>query len=184
MRRGSALPWVSAGLLAIAVVWLGWLNRDRFAPVDVGSRAPDFTLPDLAGRPVSLSDLHGRVVLVNLWATWCPPCVEEMPALQRLHERLDPEGLTVLAISVDAAPGTTGPFGEPAGDVEGFAREFGIDFTILLDPEQSVQRRYAVTGLPTTFLIDRDGRLVERVLGAREWDAEPMVRRIRELLET
>jgi peroxiredoxin len=183
MRRGTAVLWTALVVVAAGLVWLGWLNRDRFAPVDIGSRAPDFTLPDLAGRQISLSDLRGRVVLLNLWATWCPPCVEEMPSLQQLQDRLGAEGLSVVAISVDAAPGTPGPFGEPGGDVEAFAREFGIEFTILLDPAAGVQRRYNVTGLPTTFLIDREGRVVERVLGARDWDSAPMAARIRQLLE-
>ncbi|HEX8431234.1 MAG TPA: TlpA disulfide reductase family protein, partial [Longimicrobium sp.] len=101
--------WIFVGsvvALLVVLVGAGWFARDRFLPVDVGSAAPAFRATDMAGRPVSLGDLEGEVVLLNIWATWCGPCRAEMPSLQRLHEQLAPRGLKVVAVSVDAARGT------------------------------------------------------------------------------
>ncbi|MBW3575021.1 MAG: TlpA family protein disulfide reductase, partial [Actinobacteria bacterium] len=95
------------GILVTWVVGLGWLVRDRFLPVEVGTSAPTFAARDLSGAPVSLESLRGEVVLLNIWATWCPPCREEMPSMQRLQEKLGPEGLRIVAVSIDAESGGT-----------------------------------------------------------------------------
>jgi peroxiredoxin len=120
--------------------------------------APDLELPDLAGKPVRLRDLRGRVVLLNFWATWCAPCREEMPALQTLA-RERPRGLTVVGVN----------FKESAREVEPFVREHGLEFPMLLDAEGRVSERYQVFALPVTFLVDRRGMLVATVLGIRDW---------------
>jgi cytochrome c biogenesis protein CcmG, thiol:disulfide interchange protein DsbE len=170
-------------LLAGALSAFIWVNRDRFTPLDVGSRAPDYEARTLAGDRVALHDYRGAVVLLNIWATWCPPCVEEMPALQRLHEALADHGLRIVAVSVDAPLGVPGVFGLPGGDVAAFRDRFGLTFDILHDPSGDIQPRYQVNGLPTTFLIDRDGRIRRKVLGAAEWDAPRFADEIRRLLE-
>ena len=118
--------------------------------VRVGSPAPDFTLFSLAGPPMSLHEQQGKVVLINFWATWCPPCREEMPALQRAYERLADQGLVVLGVNWTEE--------DNLKDVEAFVQELGLTFPILLDSDSSVSEDlYHVLGLPTSVLIGRDG---------------------------
>jgi cytochrome c biogenesis protein CcmG, thiol:disulfide interchange protein DsbE len=164
-------------LVMAALLAAGWTVRDRFLPVEVGTRAPDFQARDLEGNPVSLSELRGEVVLLNIWATWCGPCRDEMPSMERLHRELGPQGLRVLAVSVDGAPGAL----IGGGDVAGFAREYGLTFTIWHDPSGRIQRTYRTTGVPESFIIDRSGVIQKKVIGATEWDegAHPdLIRRL------
>jgi peroxiredoxin len=183
--RNTRKRIVTATIVALVTVLSGliWSNRAQFAPLDVGSHAPDYRARSLDGDTVSLSRFAGDVVVLNIWATWCPPCVVEMPALQRLHEELAGEGLRVVAVSVDAPQGIVGPFGEPGGNVREFAESLGLTFTVLHDPTGRIETRYQVNGLPTTFVIDRKGRIQSKVLGAREWDEPPLADQIRQLLE-
>ncbi len=116
-------------------------------PVKVGNPAPDFALPSLDGKTVRLSDLRGQVVLINFWATWCPPCRMEMPAIQDAYEANHQKGFTVLAVSV----------AEPASSVRSFVQEFGLTFTPLLDSKGEVSSRYRAMGLPTSVFVDREG---------------------------
>jgi len=160
-----------------------WVNRDRFTPLDLGSPAPAYSAVTLDGDTVALSDFAGEVVVLNVWATWCRPCVTEMPALQRLHEQYADRGVRVVAVSVDAPPGIIGAFGAPGGDVRKFTGELGLTFTILHDPAARIQRTYQVSGLPTTFVIDRTGVIRRKEMGAREWDRPVMTDPILELLE-
>ncbi len=185
-RPVSRQGWFVAGvvLLLALLVGMGWLARERFLPVEVGTRAPEFVARDLDGRPVALSDLRGEVVLLNVWATWCPPCVEEMPSMQRLYERLGPQGLRVVAVSIDAAPGQRDPVGRAGGNVAAFAEHYGLSFDIWLDPAGEIQRVYRTTGVPESFLIDRDGFIIKKVIGATDWDSEANVALIRRLLES
>jgi peroxiredoxin len=124
------------------------------APV-VGAPAPDFTLLALTGEEVTLSDLRGRVVLVNFWATWCGPCRLEMPHIQKKYAGTEGQGLTVLAINMD----------EAASDVSAFADELGLTFPILMDAGNAVTTLYRVRGFPTTFFINRDGMIDRQHIG-------------------
>jgi len=182
MGSSRARAGIRLVLLLVAAVLgvFAWKGRASYSPVDTGGRAPAYAAVSLDGDTVRLEDLRGRVVLLNVWATWCKPCVKEMPALQRLHQRLHPEGLSVVAVSVDNAALM---LGDADGDVRGFVEEYGITFTILLDPESRVESTFRVTGLPMTFVIDREGVLREKVLGAREWDDTGSVASLRTLLE-
>ena len=176
--------WIVGAVIAVLIglIGLGWFVRDRFLPVEVGTAAPNFTAQDMAGRPVALTDLRGEVVLLNIWATWCPPCREEMPSMQRLYERLGPEGLKIVAVSIDAAPGALDSGGRPGGNVEAFAREMGLTFGIWRDPSGDIQRTYRTTGVPESFVIDRSGTIIKKVIGATEWDSPANVDLIRRLL--
>lgn len=178
--------WVVGGVIAILVglVAAGWIVRDRFLPVEVGTPAPNLVATDLQGQPVALEDLRGKVVLLNVWATWCPPCREEMPSMQRLAEKLGPEGLEVVAVSIDAEAGTRDPGGRPGGDVAAFAREYGLTFPIWRDPSGEVQQTYRTTGVPESFVIDRQGTIVKKVIGATEWDSAANIELFRMLLES
>jgi cytochrome c biogenesis protein CcmG, thiol:disulfide interchange protein DsbE len=170
-------------LVVSAMAAFIWTNRDQYTPLGVGSRAPDYTALSLSGDPVSISGFEGDVVLLNIWATWCPPCVAEMPALQRLHEQLGDRGLSIVAVSVDSPPSLGNAMGVFSGDVRAFVEQFGLTFTVLHDPGGGIQSRYQVNGLPTTFLIDRDGRVRRKVMGAAEWDMPRFADEIRALLE-
>ena len=122
---------------------------------------------------MNLEQLRGKVVLINFWATWCKPCEDEMPAMDRLYRSLAAEGFEMLAVSVDEEPEA----------VEKFRQRLGVSFPILLDPHQEVSRRYQTTGFPESLLIDRDGMIVERYIGPREWDHATYAKRIRKLLK-
>ncbi len=140
----------------------------------VGTQAPEFSLSDLSGRAVRLANLRGRVVFLNVWATWCEPCRQEMPAMQNLYDRLRGPDFEMLAVSSDQ-DGREG--------VERFAKELGLTFPVLPDPDLEIARRYRVTGYPETFVIDRNGRIVAHAIGPREWDGPASLEAFRTLLE-
>lgn len=177
-RVRTGLTW---GLITAAIGLLlvfGWSSRGDHSPLDAGSEAPAYSAVTLAGDSVSLADLRGRVVLLNVWATWCTPCIREMPALERLHRAHEAEGLSIVAVSVDASTPGLG-----AADVERFVNDLGVSFTILLDPGGEIENRFRVSGLPMTYLIDRDGRIRQKIVGAREWDEPDITAEIRKLLD-
>lgn len=134
--------------------------EERSAPRSAAVEAPEFTLPTLSGASVRLSDLRGKVVLVNFWATWCLPCRMEMPTIEAFYQRYKDQGLAVLAVNLDVL--------STAG-VEAFVKEVGVTFPIILDPSWATARAYRVVGLPTTYLIDRAGNVVVREVGERDW---------------
>ncbi len=139
-----------------------------------GSGAPDFTLDSLNHGRIRLAELKGKVVLVNFWATWCPPCREEMPSFQRLYKGFKDRGLVVLAVDLM----------EDREGVGRFAKEFGLTFPLLLDGKGEVFDRYKVFAfIPTTFIIDKEGKAIGKVLGPREWDGEYSKRLIEGLLK-
>ena len=158
---------VACGLAIVLV------REDVASPVSRGVEAPSFRLPVLgASSPVSLEQYRGKVVLLNFWATWCKPCEDEMPAMDRLYRALAPEGFEMLAVSVDEEP-------DP---VESFRQRLGVSFPILLDPAQDVSRLYQTTGFPESLLIDGRGMIVERYVGPRDWDHATYAKRIRKLM--
>jgi peroxiredoxin len=137
---------------------------DELFHVDVGSRAPDFTARTLDARPATrtLADYRGQVVLLNVWATWCPPCREEMPSMQALHRDFAPRGFKVVAVSIDDAASTQ--------KVRDFVREFGLTFDVLHDPPGDIQRIYATTGVPENFVLGADG-VVRKKAYAQNWNS-------------
>ncbi len=146
------------GLLLVALVLAPGLSgcTPSAAAPEVGKLAPDFQLSDLDGQPVSLSDFRGQPVLLNFWATWCGPCRYEMPFLERIHREQSADGLVVLGVNM----------GETAEEIEQFAADFGLSFTVLQDSDQEVALRYNVRSIPTTFLIDEDGIIRDHKIGA------------------
>ena len=126
----------------------------QVAPVR-GALAPDFTLVNLEGENVSLSDFKGQPVLINLWATWCGPCRIEMPTIQSRFEEYRDEGFIVLAVNFD----------EQRADVQSFRDEFGLTFQMLLDPGAEVQRLYRTRSYPSTFFVDRNGVIQVQHIG-------------------
>ncbi len=136
--------------------------------------APDFVAQDLAGQAVRLSSQRGKVVFLNLWATWCPPCRSEMPAMAALAKQMGAQDFVVLAVSEDDSP----------EQVKRFVDEMKLDFPVLVDPTGEVGRRYGITGYPETFIIDRDGRQLARFIGPREWTDPAIVRDLKTLIDT
>jgi peroxiredoxin len=163
---------VALALVGVAV-FLVWMGEPIQPPLGRGDSAPSFDLERLDGGRLGFDDLQGKVSLVNFWATWCKPCEDEMPAMQRLYETLSPEGFELVAISVDESP----------EDVRSFRERLDVRFPILLDRDQAISRLYQTTGFPESILVDRDGRIVERYVGPREWDHPDYVARIRRLME-
>jgi len=138
-----------------------------------GFLAPDFTLQDLAGKSHTLSDLKGRVVMVNIWATWCGPCKREIPSLVRLYQSRREKGLEILALSVDR----TSP-----ERVASFADRYQMNFPVLLNPRGDVGNKYWARSIPSTFLVDKKGVIRWKVIGTREWDDAQALARIDPLL--
>jgi peroxiredoxin len=128
-------------------------------PVEA-AEAPDFTLLTLDGRTVQLREFRGKLVLLNFWATWCAPCLHEMPSMERLHQTFKQTDFVLLAVSMDRG-------GEEVA--RPFVDNVKVTFPVLLDNTSEVSRRYGVRGLPTTYLIDPEGRLIGVVIGARDW---------------
>jgi cytochrome c biogenesis protein CcmG/thiol:disulfide interchange protein DsbE len=134
-------------------------------PVAVGARAPDFRVIDLStGDSVTLrAKYKGKVTLVNIWATWCVPCKVEMPAMERVYRDLAPRGFAIAAVSVDE--------GAP-DDVRRFGQDLDLSFDLLQDRSGAIQQSYQTTGVPESFLLNRSGVIVKRVIGAHDWNSE------------
>src|SRR3984893_147733 len=145
----------------------------EFIPSSPPVPAPTISLVDLAGNTVSLSEFAGRLVLITLWATWCEPCLREMPSLERLQSRLGDQ-ITVVAISEDRGGSKT---------VEPFINKLGLkSVKTYLDPKSDVGRAFKVAGLPTSFLIDREGKVLGRVEGAAAWDSPKLLEVLKSVL--
>lgn len=128
-------------------------------PSLAGKNAPAFSYA-LNGKPMQLSDLRGKVVVLNFWASWCPPCVEETPALNRLQAVIAPQGGVVLAVSED----------ESEANYQKFLQEQNVSFPTYRDPKQEINILYGTTIFPETYIIDRDGKIARKVIGPQEWD--------------
>jgi cytochrome c biogenesis protein CcmG/thiol:disulfide interchange protein DsbE len=133
-------------------------------PKHIGDTAPDFTLQD-SDRKVTLSDYRGQVVVLNLWASWCPPCVEETPALIAMQQRLKDKGVTILAVSID----------EDGDAYHRFIKEHGINFITVRDPDRKAANLYGTFGWPETYIIDRKGVIRRKFIGAADWTSPEIV---------
>lgn len=142
--------------------------------LDIGQPAPELVLTDLAGNTHHMSEYRGKGVLLNFWATWCVPCRTEMPSMERVYRALSEKGLVVLGVSLDAGP---------RGPVDDFVKELALSFPILLDSPGKSTQTYRVFGLPTSFLIDRNGRLAGREVGARDWNGGEARKKLEALLK-
>ena len=133
--------------------------------------APEFSALDLQGQTHTLAGYQGRVLIVNFWATWCPPCIKEMPSLQRAWEQLRDDGIQVLGFSMGDSP----------ADIERFLKITPVEFPLLLDENMEQGQLWSLKGLPTTFVVDSTGQIVYTVLGDREWDEPAIIEQIRNL---
>jgi peroxiredoxin len=136
--------------------------------------APDFTFPGLDGKMVSLSDYKGKVVLLNIWATWCPPCVEEMPSMERLYQKFKGQNFEILAVSID----------EPGLKVVApFMKKSNLTFPALIDSEGAIKAVYGITGIPESFIIDKQGNLIKKIIGPVDWATRDIFRFFSEVIE-
>lgn len=173
---------LSFSLAAVTILALCIPNIDTavpappaLSPIANKPPAPDFNLPDTDGRRVQLSSLRGKVVVLNFWATWCPPCREEMPSMQTLWESLKGQDFELLAVNV----------GEDEDLVFAFRHELSKTLTIpiLLDENSEVAQRYPIRGLPTTYILDKQGRIVYQAIGGRDWLAPGIMETIQALIK-
>lgn len=139
----------------------------------MGKIAPDFSLPNLDGSIVSLSDYKDKVVLLNIWATWCPSCVEEMPSMEKLYQKLNGEGFEILAVSIDASG---------AEVVRPFMKKHSLSFPALIDPNGTIRSLYLTIGIPESIIIDKEGFIVDKVIGPRDWDSAAIIRYFQDLI--
>lgn len=139
----------------------------------VGEAAPDFSLPLVGGGEVTLSQLRGKVVLLNFWATWCPPCRAEMPSMERLYAQLKDSGFELLAVNVEVDGLTILPE---------YFQKHPHSFPVPVDTEGEISNNYGVFRFPESFVIDREGKVVEHVIGGRDWSEPGMVERFKQLL--
>jgi peroxiredoxin len=128
----------------------------------VGEIAPDFMLKKFEGDTISLADYRGKVVFLNFWATWCPPCVEEMPSMEMLYQKLQGREFEILAINV-------GEEGEKI--IRPFMGKHSLTFPVLLDPNKKIYGLYGLTGIPETFIIDKNGIVDSKIIGGQDWMA-------------
>jgi len=168
VKRSLATSLAVVAGLALVGLWIALHAPAR--PL----AAPGFVLPDLAGKVVRMDELRGKVVLLNLWTTWCPPCVEEMPTLQTLARKMEGRDFVVLAISEDEQPANVAPW----------IAQRKFTFPVLLDPQAKVGADLEITGYPETFIVDRGGRIVHHHVGYRDWAEPTMLTALERLLDT
>lgn len=135
--------------------------------------SPDFSLPDLDRRMVRLRDFQGKIVFLNFWATWCPPCRQEMPSMERLYQDFKDKGLVMLAVNIRESP----------EKVRSFMQDFRLSFTALLDSKGKVSELYGVFAIPTTYIIGGRGEVIGRAIGMRNWASEEAKSQFRDVIE-
>lgn len=182
IRGKITVRWKEWTLLTILVVFVALVvvfsvarqgGHEGAKIIGAGDRAPEFRLPAPDGRLVSLSDHRGKVVMVHFWATWCPPCVEEMPTLDALYRSLQGKDFEVLAVSVDE---------RGVDAVVPFLSKNRLGLPALLDPRRSIASLYGTYKFPETYLVDREGIVRHKVIGARDWSVPANVNIVRELI--
>jgi peroxiredoxin len=160
-QRQWTAALVTLGSVAFAVTLFAKL-RPHTGPLEPNDDAPPFQAQHLDGKPAALADYRGKVILLNVWATWCVPCRAEMPSMERLHQEFKNSDFHVVAVSIDQ---------EGPEVVANFAHELGLTFDILHDRAGEIQRIYRTSGVPESWVVDRRGTIVKKVIGATEWDS-------------
>jgi cytochrome c biogenesis protein CcmG, thiol:disulfide interchange protein DsbE len=157
-------PWGVVGFAALVVVFFARPMYRQGEPSIAGKTAENFSL-EIAGKPGHLSDYRGKVVVLNFWASWCPPCVEETPALNRLQKYIESRNGVVLGVSVD----------EDAAAYQKFLKDQNVDFPTYRDPSRKTPLDYGTSMYPETYIIDRQGKIARKVIGPQQWDSPEML---------
>jgi len=171
-------------LVAAMLFLLIWQESTKEVPLKPGEfrskesprlmyLAPNFTLPDLNGKKIELKDYRGKVVFLNFWATWCLTCEEEMPSMENLYKKFKGNSFEILTISIDT---------EGKQIVAPYMKKFDLTFSALLDPKSKVAKLYRTTGVPETFIINKEGFIVHKAIGPRTWDTEESLNAFNNLL--
>jgi cytochrome c biogenesis protein CcmG, thiol:disulfide interchange protein DsbE len=165
---------VLQGAIVLCLGLLAWVVADTFREkvVVAGDTAPDFSVTTDNGRTLSRSDFGGKLLVLNFWATWCPPCLEELPSLNEFQQALADSGVVVLGVSVDANP----------KQYQAFLKRAKVAFQTARDPDAKIPSQYGTYQYPETYIIDRDGKVVEKVVGATSWTDPAMINRVKALL--
>ena len=161
-------------LLCIITLTTACSRKETPQPAMEGKAAPDFNVRDLAGKETRLSELKGKVVLVNFWATWCPPCREEVPSMAVLNRLMADKPFRMLAISIDQG-------GKAA--VEAFFKQANTSLPAYLDIDGAIGKTYGITGVPETFVIDRKGVIIKKVIGPLDWSGPEVVKFLNEAMQ-
>lgn len=140
-----------------------------------GKQAPDFDLPTLDGKRMKLADLKGKLLFINIWATWCAPCREEMPSMQNLYKQLKGPNFEMIGISIDK---------DKEVSVAPFVKDLGITFPILFDPESDTAKKYKITGVPETYLVIADGTIIHHLIGPSKWDKPEIVEALKGMIQS
>jgi cytochrome c biogenesis protein CcmG/thiol:disulfide interchange protein DsbE len=156
--------WAVLAAAAALILAFAWPSYRQGEASLAGKAAQDFAM-DLSGKPAHLSDLRGKVVVLNFWATWCPPCVEETPTLNRLQQQINARGGVVLGVSID----------EDQAAYQGFLKSQNIIFATYRDPSAKIAKEYGTSIYPETYVIDRHGRIARKFIGLQKWDSPDML---------
>lgn len=159
-------------LIATSTFASGFSHSLKIGRQDAGTSLPAFSLPALDGTRIESGDLKGRVVLLNFWATWCGPCKEEMPSLERLRQKFPADQLQILAVTTENRP----------QEIEAFWKQLDLHFEVLLDEQEELSQALMVRNLPTTILVDAHGKIRGRVMGPRAWDEPDAVAFVKNLI--
>jgi cytochrome c biogenesis protein CcmG, thiol:disulfide interchange protein DsbE len=170
-QQAFAAKLVLLGFVAFFIIFFSQ-PRGQYAAPALGETVPNFTLRNDDGKVVALGDYRGQVVVLNFWATWCPPCIEEMPSLNRLAEHYEGKGLVVIGLSVD----------EDADAYSEFLASNQIKFLTLRDAARNTSDRYGTRRFPETYIINREGRRARKVIGSLDWTGPQMISYLDELL--
>lgn len=176
-KEGGVPKAVIAGIVLVVIAVVAYVvlgQKESYVPIEAGTKAVDFALPDTEGNMKSFSDFKGKVIFLNFWATWCTPCEEEMPSMQVLYDTFRNRNLEIVAVSVDS--GDVQP-------VKDFVKKHGLTFTILHDSKGKVKELYKTTGVPETFIIDQNGIVAEKVWGPKDWNDPASVETLIDLIE-
>lgn len=175
-EKGSSK--VVAGVVVIIVIavvaYVLFGQKHQYTPVVAGSPAIDFSLPNLDGDMKSSADYKGKVIFLNFWATWCKPCEEEMPSMEHLYSTFKKRDFVIVAVSVDK---------DDPQVIKEFVEKYGLTFEILHDRKGRLKEAYKTTGVPETYIIDQNGIIAEKIMGAREWGNTFSIKTILDLLD-
>jgi len=165
-------------VIAVVLVVVGVVSKHRENAGKIitnGDRAPEFRLPNLNGQMINLSDFRGKVVMVHFWATWCPPCVEEIPTLAYLNQQLTGSDFAMLPVSVDESGATA---------VNSFLQQKGLNLSVLLDPDRATAGRYGTFKFPETYILDREGIVRYKLIGPGDWRDPAAIKIIKDLMSS
>ena len=172
VRQTACMGFI--GLLITLSAAAAQEGRQTIRAVETSAPAPELVLQDLAGKQQRLAEQRGKVVAINFWATWCPPCRKELPSMQNTYEAFSKDGFEILAVNV----------GENWETVAPFLENFDVTFPVLFDEDSDAIGRWKVLGLPTTFLVDANGKITHRINGGRDWDDPGFRKELEEIIRS